>query len=283
MIVSRQKSSNSPSSRTAVEKEQELRSLMRGMGRVLVAYSGGVDSSYLAYIAKSEIGEQAVCVLGLSPSVSGEQRQAAEEFGRQFSLNIRTIDTNELSDPNYAANPSNRCYYCKSELYTRLESVAAELGVDLIVDGANADDVSDYRPGRSAAAEHQVRSPLIEVGLTKNEIRELSSIHGLPTWDKPSSPCLSSRLAYGVPVTIERLSKVEQAESFLRGVGFREFRVRVHGELARIEIARDEMAKALSEDFAGRVTERFRKIGFKYVTLDLQGFRSGELNEILNK
>jgi uncharacterized protein len=157
------------------------------------------------------------------------------------------------------------------------------LGVDIVVDGANADDVSDYRPGRSAAAEHQVRSPLIEVGLTKNEIRELSSMHGLPTWDKPSSPCLSSRLAYGVPVTIERLSKVEQAESFLRGLGFREFRVRVHGELARIEIARGEMANAFSEDFADRVVERFRQIGFKYVTLDLQGFRSGAMNEILNK
>jgi uncharacterized protein len=283
MIASRQKSSNSPSSRTAAEKEQELRSLMRGIGRVLVAYSGGVDSSYLAYIAKSEIGEHAVCVLGLSPSVSGEQRQAAEDFARQFELQIRTIDTNELSNPNYAANPSNRCYYCKSELYTRLENVAADLGIDVIVDGANADDVSDYRPGRSAAAEHHVRSPLIEVGLTKNEIRELSSVHGLPTWDKPSSPSLTSRLAYGVPVTIERLSKVEQAESFLRGLGFREFRVRVHGELARIEIAGDEMAKAMTEDFAGRVVERFRKIGFKYVTLDLQGFRSGAMNEILNK
>ncbi|HEX2640880.1 MAG TPA: ATP-dependent sacrificial sulfur transferase LarE [Pyrinomonadaceae bacterium] len=283
MIASRQKSSNSPPSRTAVEKEQKLRSLMRDMGRVLVAYSGGVDSSYLAYIAKSEIGERAVCVLGLSPSVSGEQQQVAEDFAKQFDLNIRTIETNELSDPNYTANPSNRCYFCKSELYSQLESVAAELGVDIVVDGANADDVSDYRPGRSAAAEHQVRSPLIEVGLTKNEIRELSSMHGLPTWDKPSSPCLSSRLAYGVPVTIERLSKVEQAESFLRGLGFREFRVRVHGELARIEIARGEMANAFSEDFADRVVERFRQIGFKYVTLDLQGFRSGAMNEILNK
>ena len=257
--------------------------MMRGMRRVLVAYSGGVDSSYLAYIAKREIGEQAVCVLGISPSVSDEQRKAAEDFAEQFDLNLRTIETNELSDPNYASNPSNRCYFCKSELYTQLGAVATELSVGVVVDGANADDVSDYRPGRSAAAEHQVRSPLIEVGLTKSEIRELSASHGLPTWDKPSSPCLSSRLAYGVPVTIERLSKVEKAESFLRGLGFREFRVRVHGELARIEIARDEMAMAFSEDFAESVVERFRQIGFKYVTLDLQGFRSGAMNEILNK
>ena len=256
---------------------------MLQMGRVLVAYSGGVDSSYLAYIASRELGERASCVLGISPSVSADQREFAEDLANRFELNLRVIETKEFDDPRYTSNPTNRCYFCKTELYTRLEQIAAAETLGPVFDGANADDVSDYRPGRSAAAEHNVRSPLIEVGLTKSEIRELSLKHGLPTWDKPASPCLSSRVAYGVPVTIERLSRIEKAESYLRGLGFREFRVRVHGELARIEIAGSEMAGALTQEFAKETAELFRKIGFKYVTLDLEGFRSGAMNEILDK
>ena len=252
------------------------------MERVLVAYSGGVDSSYLAFVATSELGADALCVLGLSPSVSAEQRDAAELTARRHSFRLRATKTDEVDDPRYAANPTNRCYYCKTELYGRLTAIAAEEGISYILDGANADDVGDHRPGRAAASEKGVVSPLVEVGLTKSEIRELSRMHGLASWDKPASPCLSSRIAYGVPVTIERLSKVEAAERFLRNNGFREFRVRVHGELARIEIAKSELSRALSEDFANRVSEKLKEIGFKYVTLDLQGFRSGAMNEVIS-
>ena len=227
------------------EKEQSLRGLMREMGTVLVAYSGGVDSAYLALVATQELGKNAVCVTGLSPSVSAEQRRTAEATAEQFGFQFRTIGTDEVADPNYAANPTNRCYFCKSELYGKLAELAAELKLAAIVDGTNFDDLGDQRPGRVAAGEKGVRSPLAETGFTKAEIRERSRVHGLPTWDAPASPCLSSRIAHGVPVTIERLGKIERAEAFLRSEGFRELRVRVHGELARIEIAGNELERIL--------------------------------------
>jgi uncharacterized protein len=251
-------------------KEQGLRALLREMRSVVVAYSGGVDSSYVA-----------LCVTGDSPSLAEHQREQAREIARRFNFRHEIICTEELDDPRYAANPSNRCYFCKTELYAKLSPLARERGIGFVVDGSTTDDLGDYRPGRVAATEHNVRSPLVEVDMTKDEVRALSRRANLPTWDAPASPCLSSRIAYGTQVTIKRLREVETGEGIMRALGFREFRVRHHDELVRIEVAPAELDRALSREVADELARRFRALGFRYVTLDLHGYRTGAMNEIL--
>lgn len=267
----------------AEAKERALRALLRGSGPLLVAYSGGVDSSYLAHVATEELGGGALCVTGDSPSLSARQREQAAEIARRFGFRHEIIGTEEMADENYTANPSNRCYFCKTELYSKLAPLAAERGFRFVADGSTTDDLGDYRPGRAAAAEHGVRSPLVEAGMTKEDVRALSRRAGLPTWDAPASPCLSSRIAYGTRVTIKRLREVETGEEIMRGLGFREFRVRHHDELVRLEVAPAELDRALDRGVADELARRFRALGFRYVTLDLHGYRTGAMNEVLKQ
>ena len=266
---------------SVITKEEQLRELFRTLGSVIVAYSGGVDSSYVAYVANAELGARAVCITGQSASLPAHQNEEIDRVVRNFGFNHEIIHTDELEHPGYRANNGDRCYFCKDELYGKLESLAQSRGIDHIVDGSTVDDLDDYRPGRQAAKQHAVRSPLIEVGLNKDEVRELSRRAMLPTWDKPASPCLSSRIAYGTTVTIERLQKVDRGEQILRELGFREFRVRHHDTLVRLEISPAEMDRVLQKEVVEQLAARFRELGFKYVTLDLHGFRSGSMNEAL--
>jgi uncharacterized protein len=259
-------------------KEHALRDSLASLDSVIVAYSGGVDSAYLAYIASRTLGDRAVAVTADSPSYPERHRQLAIRIARDFGLRHEIIHTSELERPEYRANPANRCYYCKHELYTHLARIAGERHA-IVVDGNNADDRGDYRPGRQAAREFGVRSPLDDVDLTKDEIRELSRRAGLPTWDEPASACLSSRIPYHSDVTDEKLRTIERAEEALRALGFRVFRVRHHDDLARIEIARNEMARALDPETAAAIVQALKAAGYKYVSLDLQGYRSGSLNE----
>jgi len=261
-------------------KLERLRSLLLDAGSVCIGYSGGVDSTFLAVTAARTLGAARVlAVSGLSAAVPAVQREMARRCAREFDVPHLEIRTAELDDPRYAANPSNRCYFCKTELWGRLAVIARERGLAVVVDGANADDDHDYRPGARAALEHGVRSPLLEVGLTKAEIRLYSHALGLPTWDQPAAPCLASRVQYGIAVNDGRLQQIEAAESHLRRLGFREFRVRHHGNAARVEVRPDERIRALA--LAGQITAALRALGFPWVLLDVEGYRRGALNEAL--
>ena len=260
------------------QKEDALRDALTSLGSVVVAYSGGVDSAYLAWVANDTLGSRAVAVTAESPSYPERHRELAVRIARDFGLRHEIIRTGELELAEYRANPENRCYYCKHELYTHLTRIAADRDA-VVVDGNNADDRGDYRPGRRAAREFGVRSPLDEANLTKSDIRELSRRAGLPTWDEPASACLSSRIPYHHDVTDEKLRTIERAEQALRDLGFRVFRVRHHDDVARIEIARDEMSRAMEPEISASIVRQLKAAGYRYVSLDLQGYRTGSLNE----
>jgi uncharacterized protein len=262
-------------------KEQTLRDILAGLESVVVAFSGGTDSAYLAHAAHQVLGARALAVTADSPSYPDVHRQLALQVAADFRIPHEIIRTDELLRPEYRANPANRCYFCKDELYTRLVSLAHARGFAAVADGANRDDRGDYRPGRQAAREHGVRSPLDEAELFKDEIRLLSREAGLPTWDVPASACLSSRIPYGSEVTEEKLQRIERAEEVLRRLGFRVFRVRHHDTLARLEIAKDEMSRAIEPAVAEQLTRELRALGYQHVTIDLQGYRLGSLNEAL--
>ena len=262
-------------------KRDALYALLGDLPSLIVAYSGGVDSAYLAYAATQVLGSRALCVTANSPSYPERHRQLALRIARDFGLQHEIITTDETSRPEYRANPANRCYFCKHELYTRLVALGRDRGIPVLADGSNADDRGDYRPGRQAAREFGVRSPLDEVGLTKEEIRALSHDAGLPTWDEPASACLSSRIPYFSEVTEAKLRTIERAEDVLRDLGFRVCRVRHHDTLARLEIGRDEMARALDPEVADRIDRELRELGYQHVTIDLRGYRLGSLNDAL--
>jgi uncharacterized protein len=267
---------------TLEEKEIRLENLLKSLAPVVVAFSGGVDSSYLAYKANQVLGSQSLAVTAESPSVPSQQRRMANQIVSQFGLNHKIVHSRELDRAEYRANPSNRCYYCKDELFTILQAIARECGSSTIVDGLNADDLGDFRPGRKAGEDHEVRSPLLEAGLNKSEIRELSRRAGLPTADLPASACLSSRFPYGVQITEEKLKIVDQGEEELRAMGFRVFRVRYHDHIVRLEFGQEDLKKALNPEMAALLASKFKSLGFKYVTLDLEGYRTGSANEVLS-
>jgi len=260
-------------------KEQRLRELVSSFDSLIIAFSGGVDSAYLAWVATQELGPAALCITAESPSYPDRHRQLALRVAEQFGFRHEIIQSHELERLEYRSNPTNRCYYCKHELYSLLTAVARAREFNAIADGSNADDRGDYRPGRQAAREFGVRSPLDEVELTKAEIRELSQQAGLPTWDEPASACLSSRIPYHSEVTDEKLRMIERAEDVLHDLGFRVCRVRHHDRLARLEIGLDELPRAFEPDVRDRLIDALKAIGYAHVTIDLQGYRMGSLNE----
>jgi pyridinium-3,5-biscarboxylic acid mononucleotide sulfurtransferase len=263
-------------------KQERLFANLRSLGRVIVAFSGGTDSAYLAWAASRVLGSNALAVTADSASIPESHKRDAEAFVERFGIAHEYIETREFDNPEYVRNNPDRCFHCKDELFTRLEELGRKRGFEHIIYGVNLDDLGDYRPGQGAAKNHKVTAPLADAGLSKAEIRELSRRADLPTWDRPAAACLSSRIPYGTPVTAENVKIVEVGEEELKALGFRQFRVRFHGEVARIEIAREEMARALSLEMAARFTQIFKKLGFRYVTLDLEGYRQGSLNEVLN-
>lgn len=269
--------------RTLEEKQAALLQLFAQMPSCLVAFSGGVDSAVAAAAAFKALGERACAATGVSASLAEGELEAAQKLAAEIGIRHEVVNTAEMADPRYLENPSNRCYFCKTELYTQLEPLARKWGFAVLANGANADDLGDYRPGLQAAQEFAVRSPLAEAGLTKADVRELAQAWNLACWDKPAAPCLSSRIAYGVAVTPERLRRIDQAEQFLRGLGLQIARVRCHdGELARIEVPLDALPRLASPGVREALAAEFRALGFSFITLDLDGFRSGSLNQLLS-
>ncbi len=262
-------------------KRAALESRLRSLGRLLVAYSGGIDSAFLAWTAWQQLGDKMLALIADSPSLARAQREDALAFAAEQGFPVETIVTAELDRAEYARNDASRCFHCKDELFTVMEQLRVARGFDCVAYGVNADDQGDFRPGQQAARQHGVAAPLLEAGLGKQDIRELARAAGLRLWDKPASACLASRIEYGRPVTREALGAVEQGEDALRRLGFRQFRVRHHGAIVRLEIAPDEMARALTPAMAAEFTRIFKKLGFAYVTLDMEGFRSGSMNAVL--
>jgi uncharacterized protein len=264
-------------------KEQVLFDSLRRLTRVIIAYSGGTDSAYLAWAAHRVLGDNAIAITADSASIPTSHKRDAEQFARECGFRHEYIDTHEFENPEYIKNDKDRCFHCKDELFVRLEDYAKRTGYAHIVYGVNKDDLGDYRPGQRAARLHEVKAPLVEAALTKAEIRELSKRAGLSTWDRPAAACLSSRVPYGTPVTVETIRTIEEGEEAVRALGFRQFRVRFHGELVRIEVAKEEMARALTAETAAAFSRIFKQLGFLYVTLDLEGYRQGSLNAALSK
>jgi uncharacterized protein len=263
-------------------KQHLLEDSLRSLGRTLVAYSGGVDSAYLAWVASKVLGADMLAVIADSPSLARTQLQDALAFAQEHGIPIEVIQTSEMDRPEYIRNDRQRCFHCKDELFQVMEAFADKRGFQSIAYGVNVDDQSDFRPGQAAARQHQVAAPLLHAGLTKADIRELARTAGLRVWEKPASACLSSRIEYGRPVTLEALSAVEQGEEALHRLGFRQCRVRHHGEIARIEIAQDELARALTPEMFREFTQVFKTLGFTFVTVDTEGFRSGSMNASKN-
>ncbi len=264
------------------QKETLLLARLAEIPSLIVALSGGADSAYLAWAAHETLGARSLSVTALSPSYSAHDRGIVEEFVSKLGLRHEFIETQEMDNPAYRANSADRCYFCKDELFSALDELAHKGGFAAVAYGVNADDTLDFRPGHRAATEHHVLAPLLDTGLSKAEIRLLSHRAGLPTWDRPASACLASRLPYGTEVTPERLGLVERGEAALRALGFRQFRVRLHDKLARVEVSPDEMPRALTPEMAAAIADRLKDAGFTYVTLDLQGYRQGSLNEALS-
>jgi pyridinium-3,5-biscarboxylic acid mononucleotide sulfurtransferase len=264
------------------EKQDNLKEILRDMGSVLVAYSGGVDSTFLAVTAHEILGKNSLAVFAASPVAPPLEKEVAASLAHNIGLRFKIIDSNEMSNPDFVANPPERCYYCKRELFSELKPIALAEGLKWIADGTNADDLSDFRPGRKASAEAGIRSPLLEAGLTKSEIRQLSHAKSLPTWDRPASPCLASRIPYGIPVTAETLNKIARGEQYLHSLGIRELRLRHHGDIARIELDPEDMAKIITPEIRQDIVTHLKALGYKYVALDLTGYRIGSLNEVLN-
>ena len=272
---------NVPSSPDLTAKRERLEARLRSLGRTLIAYSGGVDSAFLADAARQVLGDNMLAVIADSPSLARFQLRDAKAFAQERQIPLEVIATQELERPEYARNDASRCFHCKDELFTLMEEFRRRRKFESVAYGVNTDDQGDFRPGQEAARRHQVAAPLLEAGLGKQEIRELARLAGLRLWDKPASACLSSRIEYGRPVTREVLAAVEQGEEALRALGFLQFRVRHHGQIVRIEIARDELRRALDPAMAEQFTRIFKALGFTYVTLDMEGFRSGSMNALL--